>query len=646
MDMMNSVFHSYLDRFIVVFIDDILMYSQSKDEHDENLRVVLQILWETQLYAKLKVVFLGLVISAKVIWVDPKKVEVILDWKPPSWLLSPFCRGVFATPLTKLLQKNTAFEWSNERQMSFKKLESILPEAPIFETTRVWIGLYVNAGRKGKANVIADALSRKSLVDLRVMFAKLLVFEDGGLLAGFQVELSVLGDFGLKVDGVLCFRGRMCVPMDGDLRHMILTEAHSSQYAMHPGGNKMYQDLQVLYWWSRLNKDVADFFAKGLKLSINVRLGYINRSRFQSGNESFAVDLISERFSLGDNGSIYEVCASLTCAYSPWGALVLFVKKKDGSTRLCIDYRQLNKVTVKKKYPLPMIDGSHCVFQDRLEVGILSVESKGLKCVEDYILDEDKFVVVFIDDILIYSRDEHEHARYLRTVLQILRDNQLDAKFSKSEFWFKEVGFMGHIVSGDGIRVDLSKISAIVEWKSLRNVSEVRSFLGLSGYYRRFVKGFSMIVTPMTRLLQEHIKFEWAEKCRKSFEKPKALLTEAPILVQPEPGKEFVIYSNASLNGLGCVLMQEGKVIVYSSRQLKPHEKNYPTHALELAAIMIALKIWRHHLYGRLDLTFPTLAIEVAGALELNCDLARPLRECLTLTFKRLCSSRNFFEAD
>ncbi|KAG8501028.1 hypothetical protein CXB51_003120 [Gossypium anomalum] len=209
----------------------------------------------------------------------------------------------------------------------------------------------------------------------------------------------------------------------------------------------------------------------------------------------------------------------------------------------------------------------------------------------------DKFVVVFIDNILIYSRDESKHTEHLRTVLQTLRDKQLYSKFSKSEFWLKEVGFLRHIVSGDGIRVDPSKISAIVEWKLPRNVTEVRSFLGLAGYYRRFVNGFSIIATLMTRLLQKDVKFEWTEKCQQSFEKLKALLTEALILVQSESGKEFVVYSDASLNGLGCVLMQEGKVIAYASRQLKPHKRNYLTHDLELIAIVFTLKIWRHHLY-------------------------------------------------
>ena len=142
--------------------------------------------------------------------------------------------------------------------------------------------------------------------------------------------------------------------------------------------------------------------------------------------------------------------------------------------------------------------------------------------------------------------------------------------------------------------MDQKKIEVIIEWKPPRNVMEVRSFLGLAGYYRKFVKGFSMTLAPMTRLLQKNVRFEWSEKCQASFEKLKEFLTEAPVLTQPTYGKEYLIFSDSSLNGLGCVLMQEGKVVAYASRQLKPHEKNYPTHDLELAAIVFKLKIWGH----------------------------------------------------
>ena len=210
----------------------------------------------------------------------------------------------------------------------------------------------------------------------------------------------------------------------------------------------------------------------------------------------------------------------------------------------------------------------------------------------------DQFVVVFIDDILVYSKDRESHETHLRVVLETLRKEQLYAKLSKCEFWKNEVSFLGHIVSKEGIRVDRKKIEVVVEWKPPRNVTEVRSFLGLAGYYKRFVKGFSMTAAPMTRLLQRNVKYEWSEKCQRSFDKLKAFLTEAPVLTQPTCGREYVIFCDASLNGLRCVQMQEGKVVAYASRQLKPHEKNYPTHDLELATIVFTLKIWRHYLYG------------------------------------------------
>ena len=160
------------------------------------------------------------------------------------------------------------------------------------------------------------------------------------------------------------------------------------------------------------------------------------------------------------------------------------------------------------------------------------------------------------------------------------------------------MSFLRHIVSKEGIHVDLKKIEVVFEWKPPRNVTEMCSFLGLTGYYRRFVKGFSTIAAPMTRLLQKNVKYEWSEKCQRSFDELKAFLTEEPILTQPTYDKEYLVFSDVSLNRLGCVLMQEGKVVAYASRQLKPYEKNYPTHDLELATIVFGLKIWRHFLYG------------------------------------------------
>ena len=226
---------------------------------------------------------------------------------------------------------------------------------------------------------------------------------------------------------------------------------------------------------------------------------------------------------------------------------MLFVKKKDGTLRLCINYRQLNKLTIKNKYPLPRIDdlfdqlkgasifskidlrsGYHqlrikdmdvhkTTFRTRyghyeflvMPFGLINASAAFMDLMNRVFRPHvDQFVVVFINDILVYSKDRENHDTHIRVVLETLRKVQLYAKLSKCEFWLNEVSFLGHIVSKEGIRVDPKKIEVVVEWKPPRNVTEVRSFLGLAGYYRRFVKGFSMIVAPMTRLLQKNVKFE------------------------------------------------------------------------------------------------------------------------------------------
>ncbi|KAL2240185.1 UNVERIFIED_CONTAM: Retrovirus-related Pol polyprotein from transposon [Sesamum indicum] len=278
---------------------------------------------------------------------------------------------------------------------------------------------------------------------------------------------------------------------------------------------------------------------------------------------------------------------------SPWGAPVLFVKKKDESMRLC--YRQLNRITIKKKYPLPWIDdlldqlkGATMLSKINLRSGYwqLRIEEESIsktafrtryghyefvvmpfrltnapaafmalmnKTLQPFL---DQFVIVFIDDILIYSSSPEEHEQHLRTILQILREKQLYGKFSKCEFWMEEIAFLGHVVSKEGVQPDPAKVKAILEWEPPKNVSEIRSFLGLAGYYRRF-----------------------------SFEELNKRLTSAPILALPSGDGGYVVFTDTSRQGLGCVLMQHGRVIAYASRQLRPHEMNYPTHDLELAAI-------------------------------------------------------------
>ncbi|GKA40508.1 putative reverse transcriptase domain-containing protein [Tanacetum coccineum] len=210
----------------------------------------------------------------------------------------------------------------------------------------------------------------------------------------------------------------------------------------------------------------------------------------------------------------------------------------------------------------------------------------------------DKFVIVFIDDILIYSKTKEEHDAHLRLILELLKKEELYAKFSKCDFWLSKVQFLGHVIDSEGIHVDPAKIESIKDWESPKTPTEIRQFLGLAGYYRRFIEGFSKIAKPMTKLTQKSVKFNWGEKEETAFQTLKQKLCSAPILALPEGSENFVVYCDASHKGLGAVLMQKEKVIAYASRQLKIHEKNYTTHDLELGAVVFALKMWRHYLYG------------------------------------------------
>ncbi|GKC71733.1 putative reverse transcriptase domain-containing protein, partial [Tanacetum coccineum] len=322
---------------------------------------------------------------------------------------------------------------------------------------------------------------------------------------------------------------------------------------------------------------------------------------------------------------------------SPWGAPVLFVKKKDGSFRMCIDYRELNKLTVKNRYPLPRIDdlfdqlqgssvyskidlrsGYHqlrvreedipkTAFRTRYGHYEFQVMPFGLTNAPAVFMDLmnrvckpylDKFVIVFIDDILIYSKNKEEHEEHLRLILELLKKEELYAKFSKCEFWISKVQFLGHVIDSKGIHVDPAKIESIKDWASPKSPTEIRQFLGLAGYYRRFIEGFSKIAKPMTKLTQKNVKFDWGEKEEAAFQLIKQKLCSAPILALPKGSENFIVYCDASHKGLGAVLMQNEKVIAYASRQLKIHEKNYTTHDLELGAVVFALKMWRHYLYG------------------------------------------------
>ncbi|GKD57273.1 putative reverse transcriptase domain-containing protein [Tanacetum coccineum] len=224
------------------------------------------------------------------------------------------------------------------------------------------------------------------------------------------------------------------------------------------------------------------------------------------------------------------------------GAPVLFEKKKDGSLRMCIDYPFRTRYGHFEFQVMPFgLTNAPAVFMDLMN-----------RVCKLYL---DKFVIVFIDDILVYSKDEEEPRKHLKIILKLLKKERLYAKFSKCDFWLDLVQFLGYVIDRSGVHVDPAKIEAIKNWAAPTTPTEVRQFLRLAGYYRRFIEGFSLISKPLTKLTQKDKKYEW--------------------------GKE-----------------EEEKVIAYASRQLKVHEENYATHDLELGAVVFALRLWRHYLYG------------------------------------------------
>ncbi|GJX96336.1 putative reverse transcriptase domain-containing protein [Tanacetum coccineum] len=263
---------------------------------------------------------------------------------------------------------------------------------------------------------------------------------------------------------------------------------------------------------------------------------------------------------------------------SPWGAPVLFVKKKDGSFRMCIDYSKIDLRSGYHQLRVQEEDIPKTAFRTRYGHYEFQVMPSGLTNAP--------------------ANKERNEGTLKAQILELLKKEELYAKFSKCEFWIPKVQFLGHVIDCQGIHVDPAKIESIKDWASPKTPTEIRQFLGLAGYYRRFIEGFSKIAKPMTKLTQKKVAFEWGDKQEAAFQTLKTKLCSAPILALPQGAENFIVYCDASHKGLGAVLMQNEKVIAYASRQLKIHEKNYTTHDLELGAVVFALKIWRHYLYG------------------------------------------------
>jgi len=326
---------------------------------------------------------------------------------------------------------------------------------------------------------------------------------------------------------------------------------------------------------------------------------------------------------------------------SPFGAPVLFVKKKTGALRLCIDYRALNKITVKNRCPLPRIDelldiiqgakyftkldlksGYHQIriaqedipktaFRTRyghfeflvLPFGLTNAPATFQTLMNDVFRDHlDDFVVVYLDDILVYSQTPEEHIHHLRQVLERLRIHHLYANPKKCDFFKEEIEFLGHSINAQGISMDHSKVQAVLNWPTPTKVGEVHSFLGLTGYYRRFVQDYAKITAPLSDLLKKDTTFMWTQEHSAAFEKLKVAMATAPVLLIPDPNKPFTVISDASQFAIGAVLLQDHghglQPIAYISRKLNAAEKNYATHEQELLALIYALKQWRHYLKG------------------------------------------------
>jgi hypothetical protein len=327
---------------------------------------------------------------------------------------------------------------------------------------------------------------------------------------------------------------------------------------------------------------------------------------------------------------------------SPAGAPILFAKKKDGSLRLCVDYRKLNSITVKDRFPIPLInslidrlqsakiftkidlrgaynlvrihepDQWKTAFRTRygnyeyrvMPFGLSNAPSVFQRMMQDLFQKYmDEFVVIYLDDILIFSKDANQHQEHVKKVLTVLKENDLFAKLEKCEFHTIETMFLGLKIGHGGLSMDPTKVQAILEWETPKTTKGLQRFLGFANYYRRFIRDYSKLILPLTTLLQKDHKFVWDKTCDTAFQKLKHSFKDAPVLRFPDFAKPFVVETDASDFALGAVLSQDDSTglrypIAFHSRKLDSAEINYDIHDKELLAIKDCFQVWRHYLLG------------------------------------------------
>nr|GEZ69453.1 hypothetical protein [Tanacetum cinerariifolium] len=558
MDLMNRVFYKFLEKFVIVFIDDIQVFSKSKEEHEDHLHTVLQILRQEKLYAKFSmcefwlssVAFLGHIVSAEGITMDPTKVEAITKWPRPTSVTE----SLVSVPVVTLPSGSGGFQIYSDA--SKKGLGCVLMQhgkviAYASRQLKPYEVNYPTHDLELAAVVFALKIWRHYLYGKSCdIFTNHKSLKKLGMIAGIKVEEEIIRDLE-RLDIELYVRGQhgywASLRVEPDLISQI-KEAQKED-------SEIWTIVENLAEQTELCLDEDDVLWQGTRLCVpndaTLREALLT---FYSGGRTHLKGSLphgSDRIK-GVKGSVRRIVRarlySSECGAMHFSKIDLW----SGYHQLRVKEQDISKTAFRTRYGyyeflvMPFgLTNAPAIFMELMN-----------RVFHEFL---DKFVIVFIDDILVFSKSKEEHEDHLCTVLQILRQEKLYAKFSKCEFWLSSVAFLGHIVSVEGITMDPTKVEAITKWPR------------------------------PTSLMRKGETFIWNEEREKSFEELKQRLVSAPVLTLPSGSGGFQIYSDASKKGLGCVLMQHGKVIAYASRQLKPYEVNYPTHYLELAARFLRL---------------------------------------------------------